>query len=85
MSVPSIPPPTSREDVIAQLTTEGNDLKLTVNTAEANIEAWFPGKRFVFGLAHWLLNEAGYILEKACGVPDGTFGAGGTSKGGGGG
>ena len=81
----TVPAPTSAADVIAQLTQEGNDLKVTVNAAEANIEAWFPGKRFAFGLAHWLLNSAGYLLEEACGVPDGTFGAGGTSKGGGGG
>jgi hypothetical protein len=81
----SISPPTSAAEVIAQLTQEGNDLKVTVNTAEDNVTLWFPGKGFKFALAHWLLNAAGYILEEACGVPDGTFGAGGTSKGGGGG
>lgn len=75
-----INPPTSRQDVIDQLTQEGNDLKVTVNTAEQNIEAWFPGERFKFGLAHWLLNSAGYILENACGVPEGKFGAGGSGK-----
>ena len=73
-------PPTSAAEVIAQLTQEGNDLKVTVNVAEDHVDAWFPGKRDAFLVAHWLLNRAGYILEKACGVPDGTFGAGGGGK-----
>lgn len=73
--------PTTRDQAIAQLTEEGNDLKVTMLTAEANVETWFPGKRYAFYLAHWLLDKAGYILEEACGVPDGTFGAGGGNKG----
>ena len=48
----TITAPTSRDQVINQLAQEGNDLKITINTAEDNVETWFPGKRFAFGVAH---------------------------------
>lgn len=71
----TIPAPTSAAEAIAQLTKEGNDLKVTVNTMEANPE-WFGHVR-TLKRAHRLLDEAGYLLEDMTGVPDGTYGAGG--------
>lgn len=76
---PHAPPPQSLEDVIQYLTIAGLELiKPSVEYLEANGSNGHPLK---VRIAHFLLNDAGYLLEEACGVSDGTFGAGGTSKG----
>jgi len=79
---PSWPAPESVADCISLLTYAGVEaIKPAVNWLEANE----PSHKSTYARAHRLLNEAGYLLEEALGVPDGTFGAGGTNKGGGGG
>lgn len=80
-----IDPPTGPADVIANFTALGLALKSNVEATEAHVETWFPGKRYKLFLAHWLLDKGGYSLEDVCGVPDTTFGAGGSGKGSGGG
>ena len=74
---PHLPAPTSVDDCIALLTIGGIEaIKPAVNWLETN-GAPHQGK---IKIAHYLLNQAGYLLEEALGVPDGTFGAGGTGK-----
>ena len=88
--------PTSLSEVIARLTVDGQDIKAKLADAEecaAWLEAHPPAGKGAevakavrdLALGHAVLNRAGYALEDACGVPEETFGAGGTSKGPGGG
>lgn len=83
MSAFDVPaPPASIEDVRAQLHVAG----LTIKQCLAWLEGNEPYSRDPqIEMAHGLLNRAGYKLEDATGVPDGYYGAGGTSKSGGGG
>ncbi len=77
---PQLPAPTSVADCIALLTIGGIEcIKPAVNWLEANE----PSHKSTYKHAHELLNRAGYLLEEALGVPDGTFGAGGSGKPGG--
>lgn len=74
---PQFAPPQSTEDAIQLLTIGGVEcIKAAVNWLEHN-GAPHQGK---IRIAHYLLNQAGYLLEEATGVPDGTYGAGGTGK-----
>lgn len=77
-------PPSSKEDAIACFTALGTAIKLTMETVEANPD-WVNGATRLLAQAHKDLNRGGYVLEELFGQPEGTFGAGGTSKGGGGG
>lgn len=80
---PHFPPPQSLQDVIQLLTIGGTEcIKPAVQWLEANGNNGHPTK---VAIAHYLLNEGGYLLEDVCGVPDETFGAGGSNKNGGGG
>ena len=75
---PNLPAPQSVQDCVELLTIGGIEcIKAAVNWIEENQPTLHPLK---VRIAHYLLNQAGYLLEEATGVPDGSFGAGGTSK-----
>lgn len=80
---PNLPLPASRADAIELFTIGGIEcVRPAIRWMEANDD---PGNRHKWERIHEALNKIGYEVEELCGVPDGTFGAGGTGKGGGGG
>ena len=75
---PKFPAPASLDDAIALLTIGGVEcIKPAIQWLEAHPET--GRARTILG-AHQLLDRAGYMLEEALGVSDGTFGAGGGNK-----
>lgn len=72
-------PPTTKAEAIECFTKIGLALKQTMEAAEANPD-WVMGATRTLIRAHKELNNAGYLLEELFGVPEGTFGAGGTNK-----
>lgn len=77
---PNWPAPTSMADCIALFTYSGAGIKAGLEWIEANQPTLEPLK---VARAHGLLDRGGYIMEDVCGVPDGTFSAGGGNKPGG--
>lgn len=77
ISDPKFPTPESLADCVQLLTFAGVEaIKPAMEWLEAHPEA-IGGKLRTIKGAHQLLDRAGYMLEDALGVPDGTFGAGG--------
>ena len=77
-------PPTTKAEAIACFTALGQALRTAMQATEANV-GWVGDAERTLLRAHGDLNRGGYLLEDLFGVADDTFGAGGTSKGGGGG
>ena len=84
-------PPTSLPEVIARLTVAGPamaalfpEIEVCAKWLEDNPPegqaAQIAAAMRDLALGHAALNRAGYKAEDACGVPDNTFGAGGTNK-----